>query len=58
MKSSLEAKTGAVKEALKSDDTEAVRAAMSDLEKTMGELMAAAQQAAPTGTTLVQSAAP
>ncbi len=46
LKSSLESKTGAVKEALKSDDTEAVRAAMSDLEKTMGELMAAAQQAA------------
>ena len=38
-------KTEAVSSALKADDMDAVRTAVGDLEKTMGELMAAAQQA-------------
>ena len=46
LKTSLEGKTEAVSSALKADDMEAIRAAVGDLEKTMGELMAAAQQAA------------
>ena len=46
LKSNLEAKTEAVREALKAADIEAVRTAVEELEKTMGELMAAAQQAA------------
>ena len=49
LKASLESKTEAVSSALKADDIEAVRAATGDLEKTMGELMAAAQQAAGAG---------
>ena len=49
LKTSLEGKTEAVSSALKSDDIDAVRAATADLEKTMGELMAAAQQAAGAG---------
>ena len=46
LKSNLEAKTEAVREALKAADIEAVRTAVEELEKTMGELMAAVQQAA------------
>ena len=46
LKSNLETKTEAVREALKAADMEAVRPAVEELEKTMGELMAAAQQAA------------
>ncbi len=46
LKSNLEARTEAVREALKADDIAGIRAAVADLEKTMGELMAAAQQAA------------
>ena len=49
LKTSLEGKTEAVSSALKADDIDAVRAATADLEKTMGELMAAAQQAAGAG---------
>jgi len=46
LKSNLETKTEAVREALKAADMEAVRTTVEELEKTMGELMAAAQQAA------------
>ena len=46
LKSTLEAKTEAVREALKADDLDAIRAASEDLDSTMKELMAAAQQAA------------
>ncbi|MCH2064817.1 MAG: molecular chaperone DnaK [Roseibacillus sp.] len=46
LKSNLEAKTETVREALKAADMEAVRTAVGELEKTMGELMAAAQEAA------------
>ena len=46
LKSNLEAKTEIVREALKAADMEAVRTAVGELEKTMGELMAAAQEAA------------
>ncbi|HBM77013.1 MAG TPA: molecular chaperone DnaK, partial [Verrucomicrobiales bacterium] len=49
LKASLEGKTEAVSSALKADDIEAIRAAAGELEKTMGELMAAAQQAAGAG---------
>ena len=49
LKTNLEGKTEAVSSALKADDIDAVRAATADLEKTMGELMAAAQQAAGAG---------
>ena len=46
LKSTLEARIEAVREALKADDIEKIRTSVEDLEKTMGELMAAAQQAA------------
>ena len=46
LKSNLEAKTETVREALKAADIEAVRTAVEELEKTMGELMAGVQQAA------------
>jgi molecular chaperone DnaK len=49
LRTSLEGKAEAVSSALKDDDIDAVRAAAGELEKTMGELMAAAQQAAGAG---------
>ena len=46
LKTMLESKVEAVKEALKGDDLDAIKAASEDLEKSMAEMMNAAQQAA------------
>ena len=46
LKTALEGKVEAVKEALKNDDLEAIKSATEDLEKSMTEMYNAAQQAA------------
>ena len=45
LKSGIEEKINAVKDALKSDDLESIKAAQAELEKTLGDLAQAAQAA-------------